>query len=99
MPFTTPNGSSITCPRCGMTSFNPNDVRNNYCGNCHIWLADPTQQPIVHLLHRGLPACRFTYESPVRWPLGHVWASLDNARNVTCPQCIARLKDLNTYGQ
>ena len=28
---------SITCPRCGMTSYNPNDVREGYCGNCHDW--------------------------------------------------------------
>jgi protein-arginine kinase activator protein McsA len=26
---------SITCPQCGMTSHNPNDVRARYCGNCH----------------------------------------------------------------
>jgi hypothetical protein len=29
--------SSITCPRCHMTSHNPNDVREGYCGNCHDW--------------------------------------------------------------
>lgn len=28
---------SITCPRCGMTSYNPNDIREKYCGNCHDW--------------------------------------------------------------
>ena len=28
---------SITCPRCGMTSHNSNDVREGYCGNCHDW--------------------------------------------------------------
>jgi hypothetical protein len=28
---------SITCPQCGMTSHNPNDVREGYCGNCHDW--------------------------------------------------------------
>lgn len=28
---------SITCPECGMTSWNPNDVRESYCGNCHDW--------------------------------------------------------------
>lgn len=28
---------SITCPRCGMTSHNENDVREGYCGNCHDW--------------------------------------------------------------
>jgi ribosomal protein S27AE len=26
---------SFTCPKCGMTSHNPNDVENSYCGNCH----------------------------------------------------------------
>lgn len=28
---------SITCPVCGMTSYNPNDIREGYCGNCHAW--------------------------------------------------------------
>jgi hypothetical protein len=28
---------SITCPRCGMSSPNPNDIREGYCGNCHDW--------------------------------------------------------------
>jgi hypothetical protein len=26
---------SFTCPRCHATSYNPNDVREGYCGNCH----------------------------------------------------------------
>ena len=25
----------ITCPKCGMTSYNANDIRERYCGNCH----------------------------------------------------------------
>jgi len=28
---------SITCPKCGRTSWNPNDIREGYCGNCHDW--------------------------------------------------------------
>lgn len=28
---------SITCPVCGRTSWNPNDVREGYCGHCHAW--------------------------------------------------------------
>jgi hypothetical protein len=28
---------SFTCPRCTMTSYNPNDIREGYCGNCHDW--------------------------------------------------------------
>lgn len=31
---------SFTCPRCGMTSHNPADVREGYCGNCHDWTRD-----------------------------------------------------------
>jgi ribosomal protein S27AE len=29
--------NDFTCPRCGMTSHNPNDVAERYCGNCHDW--------------------------------------------------------------
>jgi ribosomal protein S27AE len=29
--------NSITCPKCGMTSYNANDIREGYCGNCHDW--------------------------------------------------------------
>lgn len=28
---------AFTCPRCGATSHNPNDVAEGYCGNCHDW--------------------------------------------------------------
>ena len=31
---------SITCPVCGMTSYNPNDIREGYCGNCHDWTSE-----------------------------------------------------------
>ena len=27
--------ASYTCPKCGRTSYNPNDVANKYCGYCH----------------------------------------------------------------
>lgn len=28
---------SITCPRCGLTSHNPTDAAEGYCGHCHDW--------------------------------------------------------------
>jgi ribosomal protein S27AE len=28
-------GTAITCLRCGLESFNPNDVQFLYCGQCH----------------------------------------------------------------
>lgn len=33
---------SITCPECGRTSYNPNDIAEGYCGNCSWWTSDPT---------------------------------------------------------
>lgn len=33
--------STFTCPRCGKTSHNPNDVRESYCGSCHQFQAAP----------------------------------------------------------
>lgn len=31
----------ITCPSCGLTSYNPNDIRQGYCGLCHDWTSKP----------------------------------------------------------
>jgi hypothetical protein len=30
-----PEPPSFVCPRCGARSFNPNDVKEGYCGKCH----------------------------------------------------------------
>ena len=27
----------FNCPRCGMVSFHPTDLKEGYCGNCHDW--------------------------------------------------------------
>lgn len=32
-----PGGKSITCHVCGKTSWHPEDVRNKYCGFCHVF--------------------------------------------------------------
>lgn len=32
---------SITCPVCGMTSYNLNDVKYGYCGNCCKFTGEP----------------------------------------------------------
>ena len=29
------DGTAIRCLICGMVSYNNNDVREKYCGNCH----------------------------------------------------------------
>ena len=39
------NGKSITCKRCGFVSHNWNDVKNRYCGHCHIFHDKPWVMP------------------------------------------------------
>lgn len=41
---------SITCPVCGMTSYNPRDVKEGYCGNCYEWTSPPGSEA-------ACPAC------------------------------------------
>jgi ribosomal protein L37E len=36
---------SFTCPRCGRTSYNPNDAREGYCGACHDWTRTTPPSP------------------------------------------------------
>lgn len=33
--ITHPAPPSITCPKCGKTSYNMNDIDQRYCGACH----------------------------------------------------------------
>ncbi len=39
-----PDRKSITCHVCGRTSYHPEDVRNEYCGNCHVFHRDRAAQ-------------------------------------------------------
>lgn len=32
------NKDAIQCLHCGMISYNPNDIKEKYCGNCHVFL-------------------------------------------------------------
>lgn len=34
--------TSITCPRCGLTSYHPKDREEGYCANCHDWTSPPS---------------------------------------------------------
>jgi hypothetical protein len=68
-------GMSITCPSCGMTSWNENDVREGYCGNCHDWTQSPLLAiPLTHTwpadpAERSLAIRKHIDELvPVVWP-------------------------------
>jgi hypothetical protein len=44
---------------------------------------------IVHILHHGLPLCRFSDKPPCDWPDGHRWVGKDERMDATCAGCIA----------
>lgn len=46
------DGRSITCLTCRTLSFNPNDIRNRYCGFCHKYHEDPPPRLSVRWLGR-----------------------------------------------
>jgi hypothetical protein len=35
VPATYEHAQGIRCLSCGLTSYNANDIREKYCGNCH----------------------------------------------------------------
>jgi hypothetical protein len=39
-------GKCITCLDCGLTSWNPNDVAERYCGGCHEFHDDKETKPL-----------------------------------------------------
>lgn len=47
-----------------------------------------TAIPVVHILDRGLPLCRFTTDVPGEWPDGHQWVGLDDTEPATCVACL-----------
>lgn len=48
---------ALTCPGCGMTSHNPNDAAQGYCGNCHVFISDLPDE--LRALVETLPGTRF----------------------------------------
>lgn len=55
-----------TCPNCGRTSHNPNDLRERYCGWCHLFEGEDADDDVTrfrctdcgeHVLALGLSVC------------------------------------------
>lgn len=47
------DSGGFTCPVCGRTSHNPNDVREGYCGNCHDWTGTPARAKPDYFAEHG----------------------------------------------
>ena len=54
------------------------------------WAAVSAIKPIpvvVHVLEAGLALCRFVWDEPGEWPMGHRWVTREEAAGVTCRAC------------
>ena len=70
---------SIKCPQCGMVSYNPNDVEERYCGNCHEYHDDMVVE-VRGSLPRKSPCASCPYRKNV--PSG-VWHEEEYDKLVT----------------
>jgi hypothetical protein len=64
-----------TCPICGRTSHNPNDVREGYCGACHGWTAHPSHCHCGAPFNEASGDWRFDgcgWQHYHGYPIGHV---------------------------
>lgn len=50
---------SFTCPDCGRTSWNPNDVKYGYCGACHAFTFTESARTVVTFC----PYCRAQFDA------------------------------------
>lgn len=53
-----PEANSITCLGCGLTSYNPNDVKIRWCGHCHVFHDDifpPARQWFIDNTKKAFP--------------------------------------------
>lgn len=41
---------AFVCPHCSLTSYNPNDIRERYCGRCHRVVDDLAGSPAIQRL-------------------------------------------------
>lgn len=63
--------TSFTCPRCSRTSWNPDDVREGYCGACHDWTGASPLVTAARVLEYLVPvsdACQAGHHSRCRHP-------------------------------
>ena len=47
-----PDGSSITCTACGLTSYNANDIAQKFCGHCGTFHDDMVKRAMLRFWRR-----------------------------------------------
>lgn len=51
------------------------------------WFLGEFDPVAVHVLHHGLPLCRFTAKVPAEWPERHKWVGMNESDDANCPIC------------
>ena len=76
-----PDGASITHHACGLTSHNPNDVAQRYCGHCRLFL-DPQdayefdcRECGRHIISLCGPTCAPCVERSPAGPATRIWSA------------------------
>lgn len=57
--------ASITCPRCGCTSYHPEDIRTGYCVECHWWTS---RDPLRQICGQAIPGREDRVACGLPWP-------------------------------
>lgn len=74
--------NSITCPKCGRTSYHPQDVKAGYCANCHDWTeAIMDRKYRLECKHIDLMHTRFALYDPTGANCGNIIVLTSDARN------------------
>lgn len=42
--------ASLTCPKCGQTSYHPKDASERYCGSCHLFLDSEATRCLIQFV-------------------------------------------------
>lgn len=54
----------------------------------------PQDEQTVHALIHGMALCRFSNETPSKWPEGHAWVCPEEETRITCAACKEKAKTL-----
>lgn len=82
---------AITCPKCGRTSWHPEDVRQGYCGACHEFTNGTVTRPCDRCDGCGRVADSDNQEPWTAWeqlpPASGIAVQLGLVNPMPCPAC------------
>jgi hypothetical protein len=85
--------SGVDPPRCMVTQIVDGGAREKRCvlPPGHAEQHDFTT--VVHILHLGMPLCRFDLRVPRDWPAGHQWVRIEERAQASCRGCLRKAEE------